>query len=203
MIVVDIETTGINPFVNSIIEIGAIDFMNPSDQFEGQCNIWEGAEIDKKACEINGFSIDDPSNNKRQNLNQLLLAFIEWMNKIEDRTIAGHNVDFDISFLNESAKRYSLDITFGKRKVDQHSLVYAHFLRRKINPPLENGASGICSDIIMDYVGIPREPRPHIAINGAKYETEALYRIIYGMSVFDEFINYPIPVYLGKTGQSK
>jgi DNA polymerase III epsilon subunit-like protein len=196
MIVLDIETTGLDPRRHSIIEIGAIDFNNPSDCFDGRCQIWTGTEIDPGALELNGFTIKGIEDKNINTQKELLSNFVKWTDLIEDKTIAGQNVDFDINFLIESFKRCGLDYNMGKRKIDQHSIVYAHFLKRKINPPLKDGSSDLNSDIIMKYVGLPSEPRPHRALNGARYETESLSRLIFGKGVFDEFAKYAIPDYL-------
>jgi hypothetical protein len=45
----------------------------------------------------------------------------------------------------------------------------------------------------MQYVGIPPEPKPHVAINGAIWEYEALHRLIYEKQGLEEFKAYPIP----------
>jgi DNA polymerase III epsilon subunit-like protein len=196
MIVLDIETTGLDPKRHSIIEVGAMEFDDPQNVFNEKCRIWPGAEIDQGALEINGFSIHEITAPAIQSQRELLTKFNDWISSIADKTIAGQNVDFDIGFLNESCKRLDLSCNVGKRKVDLHSLVYAHLLGRKIKPPLKDGSSGLSSDLIMNYVGIPAEPRPHKALNGARYETEALSRLIHGKSVFEEFSGYAIPVYL-------
>jgi DNA polymerase III epsilon subunit-like protein len=196
MIVLDIETTGLSPILNSIIEIGAIDFSNTKNQFQGQCHIWAGAEVDTTALKINGFTNEEITRNNKPTEFDLLQTFIKWLDRIEDRTICGQNIDFDIGFLNESAKRYKIDRNFGKRKVDLHSLVYSHLLKRNVVPLLKNGLSNISSDFIMEYVGLPAEPKPHRAINGAKWETEAISRLIYGKSILEEFFVFDVPAYL-------
>jgi DNA polymerase III epsilon subunit-like protein len=196
MIVLDLETTGIDPRLHSIIEIGAIDFSNPSNIFNGKCQIWSGAEVDLQALEINGFTVEDIQDKNIESHQELLSRFKNWAELIEDKTIAGQNVDFDIAFLTESYKRFGLNFNLGKRKVDQHSIVFAHLLRRNIKPPLKDGVSDLSSDIIMKYVGLPPEPRPHRALNGARYETESLSRLIFGKGVFDEFADFAIPDYL-------
>lgn len=198
MIVLDIETTGTDPRLHSIVEVGAIDFDNPVNHFNARCQIWEGAEIDLKALKINGLTLNDIQDNTILTQIDLISSFINWIENVEDKTIAGQNVDFDIDFLNESSARCGLDFNLGKRKVDQHSIVYAHFLKRKTKPPLKDGFSDLNSDFIMNYVGLPPEPKPHRAINGARFEAEALSRLISGRVLFEEFDKYAIPAYLLK-----
>jgi DNA polymerase III epsilon subunit-like protein len=196
MIVLDIETTGHNPRRHSIIEVGAIDFDCPANYFNESCQIWNGAEIDFKALEVNGLTLNEIQDKTILTQKELIARFMIWTDQIADKTIAGQNVDFDIDFLNESSARCGLKFSLGKRKVDQHSLVYAHFLKRNIRPPLKDGYSDLNSDFIMDYAGLPPEPKPHRAINGAKFEAEALSRLLFGRSLFEEFYNYAIPDYL-------
>ncbi|MBK7134509.1 MAG: 3'-5' exonuclease [Bacteroidales bacterium] len=198
MIVLDIETTGTDPQLHSIVEVGAIDFDHPDNYFNERCQIREGAEIDPAALEINGLTVKEINDKSLLNQRELISRFIAWMDQIEDKTIAGQNVDFDISFFNESSARCGLNFRLGKRKVDQHSIVYAHYLKRNIKPPLKDGFSGLNSDLIMKYVGLPAEPKPHRAINGARYEAEALSRLINGKGMFEEFAGYEIPGYLKK-----
>jgi len=198
MIVLDIETTGLDPKRHSIIEIGAIDFHNPTNYFNEKCQIWIGAEVDPGALEVNGFTLEEIQDQKIISQEELISNFKIWTDSIEDKTIAGQNVDFDISFLIESTKRFGQNFNWGKRKVDQHSIVYAHYLKRNIKPPVKDGMSNLDSDTIMNYVGLPPEPRPHRALNGAKYETESLSRLIFGKGVFDEFAKYAIPDYMRK-----
>jgi DNA polymerase III epsilon subunit-like protein len=196
MIVLDIETTGIDPRRHSIVEVGAIDFDSPGNYFNERCQIWDGAEIDFKALEINGLTLNEIQDQTIFTQKELISGFMIWTDNIEDKTIAGQNVDFDISFLNESSARCGLNLTLGKRKVDQHSIVYAHLLKRNIKPPIKDRFSDLNSDLIMNYVGLPSEPKPHRAINGARFEAEALSRLIYGRGMFDEFAGYVVPDYL-------
>lgn len=198
MIVLDIETTGLDPKRHSIIEIGAIDFNNPTNYFNGKCQIWSGAAVDLSALEVNGFTLKEIQDQNILTQVELISDFKTWTDSIEDRTIAGQNIDFDISFLIESTRRIGQKFNWGKRKVDQHAIAYAHYLKRNIKPPLKDGTSNLDSDTIMNYAGLPPEPRPHRALNGARYETESLSRLIFGKGVFDEFAEYAIPDYLRK-----
>jgi hypothetical protein len=195
MVVLDVETTGLDPVKNTILEIGAIDFYNPEYQFYGRCRMDERFEIDSKALAINGYSEKDLFDSTKPTLGQMLKDFKEWVLKIKDRTLAGQNVSFDMAILSNSAKVNGVNLQLGYRNIDQHSLAYSLCIKYGINIPLENGISALNGDRIMSLVGLPEEPRPHSGINGAKYQAEAISRMVYGRSLLPEFSTYKIPDY--------
>lgn len=192
MIILDLETTGLDPLKNQIIEIGALDFENPSNQFYQTCKIDDTAEVDPAALEINGYNYSNLTDTRKMSLKQIILNFKEWLKSIDDKTIAGQNVDFDITFLNVSFKRFNANFALGRRKIDLHSLTYSQFKVLGLNPPLKDGFSNLSGDHIMEYVGLPKEPRPHTAMNGVKYEAEAFSRLIYKQSLLKEFQDYKL-----------
>jgi len=196
MIVVDVETTGLNPEKHSIVSVGAINFSNPKIQFYQECKIWDGAEVTQEALKINGFSQEAIKNTNKKSLEEIMKDFLKWTQDIEDKTIAGENPTFDRDFLKASAQRYNIDWQFGYRTVDLHSLCYAHYLSRGLTPPTKNRIANLGTDIILKYVGLPEEPNPHNALTGAKMEAEALSRLILGESLLEEFKGYSIPNYL-------
>ena len=193
MIVLDVETTGLSPDKNSLVSIGAIDFDNPSDRFYQECRIWEGAEIDPIALLINGYQIEDLHNPSKKTEGQIVKEFLDWLENKTSITIAGENCYFDMYFVEAAAKRVGDERTLPKRIFDQHSVAYFHMLKRKLNPPIKNSRSALNSDAIMEYVGLPPEPKPHIAINGALWEYEAIYRLIFDKPSLEEFKKYKIP----------
>ncbi len=193
MIIVDVETTGTDSNCHSLISIGAIDFDNPENVFFEECTAFPGAKVEEEATKINGVSEIDAFDPKKQSDKDLVLHFFNWMKRVDDHTIAGQNPQFDTGFIIETARRYHLNFSVPKRVVDLHSATWTHMLLNGKKPPLENNRSGLNSDVIMNYVGIPAEPHPHIAINGAKYEAEAFSRILRNSSFFSEFKQYPIP----------
>ena len=196
MIVVDVETTGLNPQKHSIISIGAIDFLKPENQFYEECKIWKGAEIMQEALKINGFSEQEVKNFNKNSLETIIKRFLSWVGDIEDKTFAGENPSFDRDFLKTSAQRYGIDWILGHRTIDLHSLCYSHFLKRGLNPPTKNKRTDLNTDKILKYTGLPEEPKPHNALVGAKMEAEAISRLIYGKLLLKEFNNYNIPDYL-------
>ena len=197
MIVVDIETTGLDPYKNSIVSIGALDFYNSKNQFYEECKILDGAEVEPEALKINGFTLEQISDINKKSLKQILEEFLNWTEETDNRVLGGHNLaDFDVLFLLNSSKKYKLNWQFGRRCVDLHSVCYTHHLQRNINPPIKDKKSNLNLDRILEYVELPQEPRPHHALTGAKMEAEAFSRLIYGKSLFEEYSQHKIPVYL-------
>jgi hypothetical protein len=47
--------------------------------------------------------------------------------------------------------------------------------------------------LVREFAGLGVESKPHNALNGARYEFEALCRIIYGKSVLPQFSSLPVP----------
>ena len=196
MIVVDVETTGIDPRRHSIVSIGAIDFFNPENLFYQECRIWNGAEISKEALEINGFLEEEIKNSDKKSLEEVIKDFIKWTESIDETTLAGENPSFDRDFLKASAERYNIDWPLGYRTIDLHSLCYSHYLRRGLIPPTKEKRTKLNTDAILKYAGLSAEPKPHNALTGAKMEAEAFSRLIFGKSLLEEFESYPIPNYL-------
>lgn len=193
MIIVDVETSGVDPNYHSLVSIGAIDFENPDDIFFEECRVFDGARIEKDSLVINGMTEDELFDTNKKSEKEIVQDFILWMKDKSDHTIAGQNPFFDTSFIEAAAHRGGLDISIAHRIIDLHSITYFHMLRRGITPPTFNKRTDLNSDKIMEYVGIPAEPKPHIAINGAKWEAEAFSRLINEKNLFLEFKEYKIP----------
>lgn len=193
MIILDVETTGLDPKENSIVSIGAIDFNNPEERFYEECRIWEGASVEPEALLVNGMSEEEIRDPDKKSESDILKNFLHWLSDKKNITVAGQNSFFDVSFINAAARRSGEKPPLGARIFEQHSLVMYHMMRRGIELPVKNNRSNIDSDKIMEYVGIPSEPRPHIAINGALWEYEVFYRLLNDKPGLEEFQNYPVP----------
>ena len=92
---------------------------------------------------------------------------------IKDRTIAGHNVQFDFNFLSEHFIFYNLGWPFGYRMVDLHSVFYFHLLKKGENAVLKNKVSGLGLDFIIDYLKLPKRIGFHNALEDAKLTAKA------------------------------
>lgn len=193
MIVIDVETSGVDPHKNSLLSIGAVDFEHPERQFYGECRAWEGAHIDDEALAVNGFSHAQATDHNKKTDRELLLDFLSWTESCQEKTIAGHNTSFDRDFLQATAARYHINWTFAHRTLDLHSIAYYHHIHRGVEIPTTHGHSGLNLDGILTYAGLPPEPEPHNGLTGAKLEAEAFSRFFNKKCLFSEYEGRKIP----------
>ncbi len=197
MIVVDIETSGLDIEKCGILSIGAVDFLNPERYFYQECHIENDTVVEDKALEINGFSIKNITDNNKASEAQTIVAFLSWLDQSADHTLAGLNISiFDIPFILSKSKKYGIGWYPNYRCVDLHSLCYAKYMSLDKEVPLKYSQSNINSDTIHIFAGIGAEPKPHHALNGAKYEAESFSRLIHGQNLLSDFKDNPVPKYL-------
>jgi DNA polymerase III epsilon subunit-like protein len=179
MIVVDIETSGLDPSTCSILSIGAIDSDNTAYSFYGECKAFDGALIEESALSINGFTQESVRDQALVSEGELYRAFVTFFEGLHDMTLCGHNVHFDASFLKAAAARADAHYPFSHRTIDIHSIAYAHMQSHNALVPLKNSVSALSLSDVAEYVGIPKEPMPHNALTGAKIHAECYARIVY------------------------
>lgn len=195
MIVLDIEASGVHYEKHSIVSIGALDFDNPNDQFYDECRIWDGAHIDPQALEVNGFTKEKITDERKKTEAEVIKAFIGWALPKRDWTIVGQNPSFDRDFVRAAAGRAHIDFPLAYRTIDTHSLAYMHMVQHGVIPPFdkEKHRTALNLDAVLNYVGIPEEPTPHNALTGALSHAEVASRLLYGRPLLPEFDMYPIP----------
>lgn len=192
MIVLDIETGGMVVGRNPLLSIGALEFENPSNSFYGECGgVREGQVIDPEALKINGFSEKKILSNKKS-AGELIKEFYLWAKQITDRTIGGHNISFDISFLEHEFGLAGVEWVFGHRYIDLHSIMFSHFLQKRIKP-VADGLSALSLTRIMEYLGVLVVRGKHNALEDAKLTAECLSRIIYRKGLILEYGGFKVP----------
>lgn len=196
MLVVDCEMTGLEPNEHSIVSIGAIDFSNPSRRLYEECRMWDGAKIEDEALAVNGFTREEVQDPGKQSEADIVHQFISFAEGMADTTLAGQNVFTDLSFLRAAAKRAGHTAwPFAHRILDIHSICYEHMIARGVTPPLDKVRrhSALNLDAVLNYCGIPGEPKPHNALTGALCHAEAMARLLYGRKLLPEFTQFEIP----------
>ena len=111
-IAVDLETTGLRPEKDFIIEIGAMKYENGMPVKRFSSLVKPPVSISNRIYEITG--IDDAMVADAPDITIVMQQFLAFVG--EEQVLLGHNLRFDYSFLKTSAKRQG--IAFQKKGLD-------------------------------------------------------------------------------------
>lgn len=103
-VVVDIETTGLDPSCDEIIEIAAVKVQNGEETGQFQSLVNPHFEIDEFIQELTG--ITNPMLESAPSIESVLPKFLEFVGA---EIIVGHNVNFDINFVYDCAENLNLN----------------------------------------------------------------------------------------------
>lgn len=144
-VLVDIETTGFSPVKDNIIEIGAIKVKN--NEIISEYN--ELIKIDKILSPFTTklTGITDEMLQSGKNITEVLKEFVKFS---ENKIIIGHNVTFDLGFLNYNCRKY-LNYNLNNDYVDTMCMT------RKIVPNSINYKLGTLANLFnVSYEGAHR-----------------------------------------------
>ena len=102
-VVFDLETSGLNPHKDKIIEIGAVKYINNQKVEEFSYLIDPKINISEIITRVTGLTDDDLIGKKT--IEEVLPLFLEF---IGEYPIIGHNVRFDYDFIEANIKRLNL-----------------------------------------------------------------------------------------------
>lgn len=124
--VIDVETTGLDPSYDEIIEIGAIKVRNNEINSQFSSLVKPSRPIDEFIENLTGITNEMLKN--APSIKEVLPQFIDFIN---DDILLGHNIHFDINFLYYNLDFY-LDYKLSNNFIDLMRLT------RKVYPNLEN-----------------------------------------------------------------
>lgn len=153
---IDLETTGLNPKTDRIIEIGAVRVSDGEPEGYYTTFVNPGRKLDSRIKELTG--IRDENLEDAPGIGEVLPELFEFMG---DVPILGHSILFDFSFLKQAAVNEKL--SFEKMAVDTLKIA------RKYLPELESRSL----DFLCNYYDIVH--RAHRALEDAK-ATDLLYK---------------------------
>ncbi len=162
MIILDIETTGLDPKRHGMVSLGAIDY-NTGEEFYGECRVGEDKEIDPYSLVVNGFTIEECRDLSKWPSFILCKEFLSWATK-SNRTLllAGQQVgSLDIPFIKTIVTDRNIEWPFGYRSVDLHSVAFTKL------------GKSLSLDGILEALSLSPEPKPHNALTGARLERDA------------------------------
>lgn len=175
---IDLETTGLNPRLDRIIEVGAlkIEAGSVTDTFSAFVN--PGRRLEQRITELTGIRDEDLSD--APYIEELLPGLLSFLG---DLPLLGHSVLFDFSFLKKAAADERLP--FEKNAVDTLKIA------RKYLAELEHRNL----DYLCGYYGIAH--RAHRALEDARAT-----HILYGKLAEDFYARECDEVAQGGTGQN-
>jgi len=137
-IALDLETTGLNPSTDRIIEIGAAKVINGTIVSTYSTLVNPQIPINFKINKLTG--IDSKMLENQPLIEDIIEDFVKYT---EDMPILGHNIIFDFSFLKKAAVNNKL--TFEKEGIDTLKMA------RRMLPHLEHkGLEYLCSYFSID-----------------------------------------------------
>lgn len=143
---IDLETTGLNPKRDKIIEIGAVKVVEGSitDTFETFVN--PGRRLEERIVELTGIKDED-----LEGAPYIEEVFPQLLEFLQDFPLLGHSILFDYSFLKKAA--VDLKLSFEKQAVDTLKIA------RKYLADLEHRSL----DFLCDYYQIPHHAHRALA----------------------------------------
>lgn len=144
-VLVDIETTGLSPIYDDIIEIGAIKVKSNKIVDEYNELIKINRILPAKITELTGITDEMLATGKMPKT--VLEEFVEF---VGDNVIIGHNVNFDLGFLYDKCKKY-LNYYLNNDYID------TLYLARKLVPNSYNHKLGTLAKLFnISYEGAHR-----------------------------------------------
>lgn len=160
---IDTETGGIDPANNSLLSLALVVWKESEIGASMEILIDDGVlNVTQKALEINGIDLEEHKKNAVspalaiEKLNGFLKQHFQDDEKI---TLGGHNITFDVNFLNTFLTRngFSFQQRFSHRFVDTATILFYLYLTGKLKSKITS------SQDAFDYFGIPVEGR-HTAL---------------------------------------
>lgn len=197
MIVLDIETSGLDFEKNGIWQIGAIDLIS-GEEFLQESKIDKEDEVVQEALNVCRKTEQELRDFSQQTQEQMISNFLDWTSNKKIKNFICQNPQFDVAFLISKIRKYNLIFTFPHRSFDLHTIAQIKYfeINNKFSFDLNKFKSDFDLTNILKFCGIKDKRKAHNALEDCKLTAECFSRLVYGKMMFKEYVQFEIPVYL-------
>jgi DNA polymerase III epsilon subunit-like protein len=205
MILLDIETSGVDFEKCGVWQIGAIDLETRDEFFEEgrideEDKIINSIQVKKPVLETIGKTEDELRNISKQSQKELISNFFNWVKNKKIQACICHNPQFDVSFILHKARKYGLKPEIHYKALDLHSIALMKYFEKegKLDISIEKKRFGLGLPEILEFCGMKDNRDTHNALEDARLTAECFNRLMYGKNLFPEYTKFEIPEYLKK-----
>jgi len=162
MIVVDIETSGLDFEGCGIWQVGAID-LDTMEEFLEEAKIDDEDSFQDGAGKVSGISENEIRNKSKQTQKELIRNFLLWIEERKNKNFICENPQFDLGFIELKTRKYNFKINFHHRCFDIHSISQIKYFeinkRFLMRIEEEKNWSDMSLPNTLKFCGIPDERR--------------------------------------------
>lgn len=171
----DVETTGLSPQKDRIIEIGAVKYINGESAGEFSCLVRTCQQLPPRITELTGITEEMLADGWEEK--DAVTAFLDFAQEMP--VLLGHNIIFDYSFVKTAALRCGME--FERQGLD------TLMLAKKLHPELESRTlTALCA-----HYGIVQE-RAHRATEDAVSAHRLYWALAAAFPDYDGFAAQPL-----------
>lgn len=167
--IVDLETSGLNPKIHEILEIGMVlvnqKTLEVIDTLDVKVKPEHIETASPRALAVNGYSEEE-----WKDAVPLRQAMISLTTKAKNAIFCGQNVHFDIAFVKEAFEKTGVQNLLDYHCVDLFTMSWFIFRNSKLDY--------FNLKAVTEYLKMESEPEPHCAFNGAMNAFEVYKRLI-------------------------
>lgn len=155
LVVLDVETSGLNPSKHSLLRISA-KRLSDGSTFDHWVKPEHGRYGDKKS--LSKTKIDTKKlSEEGEGLPDVLRKLSRFLAESGPHILSGCNVAFDVDFIEEGCRRHGLRPPFGGKRVDLQTVAFVAHECGDIVLPQKNGVVDLSFDSIAGACGIQRK----------------------------------------------
>lgn len=167
LVVIDLETSGLNPVEHGILEIGAVKLAT-GEEFECRCRLGEEFKYDPRVYPVNHIGESEARDERFMSETAAVSELLMWLGSGPKWMQGGSYPQFDLGFLHQVALESALILPMGRQLLDLATVAVTYCIATGTQIP-----KSLSADSIYRMLGLPEEPRPHRALQGARAEAHA------------------------------